>query len=192
MIATGDDTLQLGATFDAGAADSSDLFAPQAGVDAARDRIRFSVPHLFLTGDAVKYDADGTPVSTGLNETGTFFVRRLDDFTIKLYATRDEAVGAAGFADRAFGAGAVDATNDRITIFGHGFADNQAVTYRAAPPREFTSSLVDVTVAGDTVTDVDNNRIFIDNHGFSNGTRVIYRNSENASAMGLTGGPPIT
>jgi parallel beta-helix repeat protein len=188
VIATGDDTLQLGATFDAGAADSSDLFAPQAGVDAARDRIRFAVPHLFLTGDAVKYDADGTPVSTSLNETGTFFVRRLDDFAIKLYATRDEAVGAAGFADRAFGAGAVDATNDRCTIFGHGFADNQAVTYRAAPPREFTSSLVDVTVAGDTVTDVDNNRIFIDNHGFSNGTRVIYRNSENASAMGLTVG----
>ena len=188
VIATGEDTLQLGATFNAQDADTGDLFAPGVGVDSQRDRIRFSVLHLFATGDAVKYDANGALISADLNETGTFFVRKIDDFTIKLYADRNEAIGAGGFADKGFGGSAVDATNDTITISGHGFAQNQAITYRAAPAAEFRGDGVDVDISGETVTENDNDRIYIEGHGFSTGNRVVYRNSANAAALGLTSG----
>ena len=155
VIATSADTLQLGATFDAQGANTGDLFAPAAGVDAERDRIRFSVPHRFETGEAVKYDAAGDPISTGLNETGTFFVRRLDDptgkpdaFALKLYASRDEAIGAGGFADRVSRRIRRRCGHGRITIAGQRFTDRprRHLSRRRLRPRS-SSTGVDVEVA---------------------------------------------
>jgi hypothetical protein len=150
-------------------------------VDAERDRIRFNVLHHFVTGDAVKYAAGGALISASLSESGTFFVRVLDEFTIKLYATRIEAMAL----DRNFAPSAVDSATDVITLAGHGFGEDTAVTYRAAPAAPFQSTGVDVQVSGDTVTNVDNNQIFIENHQFATGDRVIYRNSSNANVLGL-------
>jgi hypothetical protein len=189
VIFTGDDTLQLGAIFSASGADTGDALDPENGVDALRDRVRFSVPHGFETGDAVKYTSDGTSISTGLDTSTTYFVRRLDDYTIKLYADRNEALGAGGFADDTFFASAVDEAADTLTVFGSGYAENQAVTYRAAPSPQFRSEAVDVNVSGGTATPTDNNQIYIPSHGFGTGNRVIYRVEPGGTAIGgLTSG----
>jgi len=182
VIVTGDDTLQLGAVFNAEGANTGDALAPEDGVDATRDRIRFAVAHGFESGDAVKYTADGTSVSTDLNAGGTYFVRKLDDFTIKLYGNRDEALGAGGFADDGFFPGSVDATADTITVFGSGYSENQAVTYRAAPSVAFTSEATDFDAASASAT--DNNRIYVPGHGFGNGNRVIYRVQPGGAPIG--------
>jgi hypothetical protein len=180
VIRTGDDTLQLGARFDATGADTGDLFHPAAGVDPTRDRIRFSVLHGFETGDAVKYTPSGALISAGLNDTNTFFVRRLDDFTIKLYATHDEALGNGAFTDRSFAPGNVDATNDTITVPGSSYAENTALTYSAPAPLDFRSTGVDVSVSGNTATPTDNNQIYIPSHHLQTGDKVIYRCSRAA------------
>jgi hypothetical protein len=141
------------------------------------------------TGDAVKYTPSGALISGGLNDTGTFFVRKLDDFTIKLYATHDEAIGAGAFADRDFAPGAVDATNDTITVAGSGYAENTALTYRAPPPLEFRSQGVDVSISGNTATPTDNNQIFIENHHLSTGDKVFYQVQPGGTPIGgLTSG----
>src|SRR5262249_51794998 len=109
--------------------------------------------------------------------------------TIKLYATRDEALGVGGFADRGFApSNVLGGSIDRVTIPGHHFADMQAVTYRAAPAPAFNSLQVDVTVSGTTFTPADNNEIYLQGHGFSEGDRVIYRNSAGTDLMGLDDG----
>ena len=186
VIATGEDTLQLGATFDAQGADTGDLFAPDVGVDAARDRIRFSVPHRFETGDAVKYDADGTLISTGLNETGTL-LRRASSTTSPSSSTptATRRVGTGGFADQSFGAVAVDATTDTITIAGQRLRrEPRAHLPRRACGRVPAAPASTSTCPATRRRDVDNDRIFIDDHGFATGDRVIYRNPANADAMG--------
>ena len=106
----------FGAVFGAGAANTGNPLASVAGVDDARDRLRFAVAHGFLTGDAVKYTQDGVSISTDMNAAGTYFVRRLDDYTIKLYTTRNEALAAGAFADDLFLPSlAVNSATDRIT-----------------------------------------------------------------------------
>ena len=185
VIVTGENTIQLGAVFEASAGSTADLLNPDVGVDAARDTIRFAVSHGFRSGDAVKYTPVGTSVSTGLNDSGTFFVRKLDDYTIKLYANRDEAMGVGAFFDRTFSPVLVSEADDTITSVGHGYAENQAVTYVAPPVVQFTSESVDVSSG----TPTDNNQIFFQNHGFGVGNRVTYRVQPDGTPIGgLTSG----
>ncbi|MBK8017635.1 MAG: right-handed parallel beta-helix repeat-containing protein [Betaproteobacteria bacterium] len=190
VIATGEDTLQLGAVFGAGAANTGNPLASVAGVDDARDRLRFAVAHGFLTGDAVKYTQDGVSISTDLNGAGTYFVRKLDDYTVKLYTTRNEALAAGAFADDLFLPSlAVNSATDRITVAGSGFSENQRITYQAAPAGEFTSEQVDLNVVGGVGTPTDNNQFYIASHGFGTGNRVIYRVEPDGTAIGgLTSG----
>ncbi|WP_457423984.1 right-handed parallel beta-helix repeat-containing protein [Roseateles sp. P5_E7] len=185
VIVTGEDTLQLGTVFDASTGSTADPLDPNVGVDAARDTIRFAVPHGFISGDAVKYTPAGTSVSTGLNGSNTFFVRSIDEFTIRLYANRDEALGNGAFFDRTFSPVLVSEADDTITSVGHGYVENQAVTYLAPPARQFTSESVDVSSG----TPTDNDQIFFQNHGFSVGNRVTYRVEPGGTAIGgLTSG----
>ena len=93
--------------------------------------IRFATPDQFQTGDAVKYDADGhTFISSAINETGTFYVRVLDPYTIQLFASRADALAAAKPFDPS-AAGAV--SGKTITLPGHGFTNGEAVNYSTGP-----------------------------------------------------------
>jgi hypothetical protein len=84
VIVVDANTIKLGALFGAAVADTGDLLNPQSGVDPLRDRIRFDAPHLFQTGDAVKYSPEGTASSIGgLNTSSTYYVQVIDAFTIK-------------------------------------------------------------------------------------------------------------
>ena len=198
------DTLKLGATFTPGAADTGSLFSPASGVDAVRDRIRFDAVHRFITGDAVKYSQQGGSSIGGasLNTTGTFYVRRIDDYTVKLFASRSDAVAAPVTFNPATSPSTVD---DGNVIHLSGFSNGQAVTYYAPEAKLFSSLMVDTDAAKNTsfnpdqpagtsnlpISGVDNNAIFLgrdtDNngsfetgHGFNTGDKLTYRTSGTA------------
>src|SRR4029077_18656516 len=78
-IVVDQNTLKLGATFNAVANDTSDLFNPLSGVDNALGVMRFSTEHNFQTGDSVIYDTRGNAAIT--SATNPLYVRRIDDFT---------------------------------------------------------------------------------------------------------------
>ncbi len=172
--------IKLGVTFGAGTADTGSFFTPGVGVDGARDVIRFSTQHKLLTGDSVKYDP-GTNASIGggsLTTAGTYFVQKIDEFTIKLYATLAEANAAAQQVNLAGG----DATH--ITVTGAGFSDGTRVTYREPAPIGFTRDLVEqkVNPSIDANTPANqyylagpDNSLGIKGHGFTNGEKVTYR-----------------
>ena len=62
--------------------------------------------HRFATGDAVTYTAGGGTVIEGLSEGGTFFVIRVDEKTIKLAASAEDAAAGTAVNLTALGAGA--------------------------------------------------------------------------------------
>ena len=128
--------------FAAGSADTGSLFSPGVGVDGARDVIRFKAAHKFLTGDAVRYNPGSTAsVGVGLTTAGIYFVQKLDDNTLRLFATLADAQSAA----QTFNAAAAVAGN-QITVAGAGFADNTRVTYTEPTPVGFTRDLVEQKV----------------------------------------------
>src|SRR5262249_20669956 len=142
VIPVDDNTIKLGTTFGAGPADTGSLVTPGVGVDGLRDVIRFASPHKFLTGDSVKYDP-GANVSiggAGLTTAGVYFVQKIDEFTIRLFATQAEALAAAQTFNPA--ASGVVASN-KITVNGPGFANGTRVTYREPAPVGFTRNLVE-------------------------------------------------
>ena len=205
VIVVDADTIKLGALFGAAVADTGDLLNPQSGVDPLRDRIRFDAPHLFQTGDAVKYAPEGSASSIdGLNTSSTYYVQVIDDFTIKLFASKDDAMKPPTLFD-------VSANPSGVTSDGYihlnGFTEGEAVTYVAPPPTGFTSVNVNTDgtretqaniVAGDpALVTVDNNSIYnnsiyvnkhvdangttVDGSGYATGDKVTY----------LTNGTPI-
>ena len=132
-------------------------------------------------------------LSTGVN----YRVVRIDARTIKL---RTELPVAAPPL-QPFAAGQV--TGNVITIpTGHGFVNNQAVTYHAPPnvAKTFGGELVDVNVLADGTVQVTigadgigvptlnaaGNNIYISNHGFTNGQLVRYQAISGAPIGGLT------
>ena len=94
VVVVDGNTIKLGATFDASQVDAGNPLAPADGVDPTRDEIQFSTPDLFQTGDAVHFDTNGNTsiITTDPNGTGTYYVRVIDPYTIKLYATQAEAM----------------------------------------------------------------------------------------------------
>ena len=170
IIKEDDGTIMFGATFEAG------------DVDADMDVIVFQAAHKLETGDAVKYTpAEGDSISSDLDTTSTFYVRKIDDFTIKLFTSQSEAQASGSTFSTS------DVASDAITIIGHGFTDGDAVTYSVPAATGFDSTIVDTVLNSDgTQTETDNNRIYVgrdtdgDNeadtgHNFNAGDKVIYR-----------------
>ena len=84
---------------------------------------------------------------------------------VKLARTQAEALAAT----RTFAAGAVNASTDLVTLAGHGFAANQAVTYRGPRKLDFYAGVVDATaetIALGTAAQP---------HGLVDGDQVVYR-----------------
>ncbi|MES9844904.1 MAG: hypothetical protein ABW131_09690 [Candidatus Sedimenticola sp. 6PFRAG5] len=161
VLKVNDNTLQFGAAFDG------------ADVDSARDIITFRAPHLLQTGDAVKYTAgSGGSISSGLNSTSTYYVRALDEFTIKLFNSK------AAAQQTLTGFNTSNVSSNTITITNHGFSNGDAVTYSAPSVVGFDSTLVDVVVdASGNKTETNNNRIYVgqSGHSFNSGDRVTYQ-----------------
>ncbi|MCF2147132.1 DUF4347 domain-containing protein [Desmonostoc muscorum LEGE 12446] len=168
-----DNTIRLGSSFNA------------ASIDSSKDIIKFEGPHNFETGDRVKYSSSSNPIVGGLDQSQTYYVRKIDDTTIKLARTLAEATAPlAGFWTTA-----VNKDTDTININNHGFSNEQAVTYRSPEPVKFSSGLVDVNVTtqdGEVVpqtneqgnsVEVNNNNILIKNHGLVTGDEVVYRST---------------
>jgi hypothetical protein len=132
VVVTGADTLQLGSTFDAG-----------SGVNASSGTITFTTPHLFLTGDPVHLDPLGNTPVGGLSTSTTYYVRKIDDYTIALYMTLSDATSSA-------------VTVQSNTVMGttvnanNSFTPNEAVTYAAQPTVTFSTGLVDVAYQTDS------------------------------------------
>src|SRR5262249_53314112 len=136
-------------------------------------------------------------ISSSINETGTFYVRKIDDLTIKLFDNLADAQAPDQTVTPSSGV-----SNDRITVSGAGYGDGTAVTYHTDPPAGFSSGSVDVTVGPDNRIggDADNDRIYlgtnpsgdgvtIEPQHFVNGEKVIYHVEPGKSAIaGLTDG----
>ena len=211
VIVVDGNTIKLGSEFASTDGNTGDIFSPQSGVDPLRDRIRFDTPHLFQTGDAVKYSPEGDTSlnSSSLDTSHTYYVRVIDDFTIKLFASHADAIADPSSFDPATSSDTVTADN---FIHLSGFTDGEAVTYYAPALSPFSSLGVDTDgvkngsydqnqPAGPSnlpITDVDNDSIFLGKDldhngtfetgsGFANGDKVIYRTNGTATG-GLTNG----
>jgi hypothetical protein len=185
VLTVDENTLRLGVQADmkAQSIDSGDLFGQDEGVDSARNVLQFTSPHRLETGDPIRYFRGANTDSIGLSANTTYYVRKIDDFTVKFYATR----AAAEAAGRTF---TVDATNKTVQMTGHGFNTGDRVTYLAPPPSEFRSAFVNA----DPQFDANKNltgfvpqtnpdyTIYLPNHGFKSQDAVTYR----------TNGTPIT
>ncbi len=137
VIALGGDTIAFGNDFDT------------ADVNGTFDTITFPQPHNFVTGDKVRFI--GTTAG-GLTSDGTYWVRVIDERTIKLTTTEDMARHPENYLKPFAG---VNVSGNVITIASNGFSPNQAVTYYApAGNLTFHSTQVDTTVTldGETVT----------------------------------------
>jgi len=177
IIRVDNDQLSFGAPFpsceaggadDACTGDEDSLFDPAAGIDSERDIIRFAVPHRFRDGDAVRYDPQsGGLINAALNETDTYYVRVVDDFTIKLAFTQ----AAALVAPTDFGAGSVNGALDFLTLAG--FSNDQAVTYRAPKSEKFQTEGIDGGAETILIKTRDQDLNFV-GHGLSTGDRVQY------------------
>jgi hypothetical protein len=192
----GQQVLKLGLQF-AGAQQTvtSGALATTFGLDAATDTIRFAGPHLLQTGDALVYDGGDSAVP-GLVQGRKYFVRVIDDATIKLFTTA-AAAGAASTPNLNPNSNQVDVANDRIVVSGaNRFTNGQAVTYRAAVDLAFGPDTVDLMLGADNLpaTDTDGNLLHEDNngiyfasgHSFVTGEAVQYRT--NGTPMALAGG----
>jgi hypothetical protein len=146
VISVGTGLIQFGSTFNAGT------------VDPARGTITFSTPHDFKTGDRVYYDPEGgtSIIPAGsVNADGIYFVRVIDNLTIKLARTLAEAEAAPS----PFQASAV--ANNAITIANNKFVDGEAVTYHAAATSTFGIDSVDVTPVQIQDPQNSNNKIWV-------------------------------
>src|SRR5262249_14669535 len=122
-------------------------------------------------------------ISPGINEVDTFYVRKIDDHTIKLFNNLSDATASDQTVTPSLGV-----AGDRITVSGPGFLDGTAVTYHTDAPAEFSSSAVDVTVGGDHTisgndpnadniylgTPINGDPTNIAQQHFVNGEKVIY------------------
>ena len=194
VIVRSDDTLNLGNQFKAGSIDALQLFIPAGGVtqgvDGNRDMIRFAIAHNFTNGDAVRYDHVDSDPGIGIAED-TYYVRVVDDFTIKLFGTRAEALNDGATT---FGVSSVTA-DDRIILAGNTLNNGDRVTYRDPAPVLFQANGVERTIDGSgvfngfdgsnntifvgTVTGIDAlNKPIIAGHTYATGDKVVYRTDD--------------
>jgi hypothetical protein len=156
--------------------------------------IRFAASHDFLTGDAVRYDARGFGSIGGaaLNASSTYYVQKIDELTIKLFATKADATAAAQTINLAAGA------TNTLTVSGAGFTSGTRVTYREPAPVGFTRDLVEQKPNPNIDKDTPSSQYFIANgndnsfgitgHGFTTGDRATYRTNGTAITGLINGG----
>src|SRR5262249_30025567 len=113
-------------------------FDSSSGVSASGRTITFSTPHLFLTGDPVHLDPLGNTPVGGLSTSTTYYVRRIDDFTIALYTTFAAATSSGVTVQS-------NTVNGTTVNANNSFTPNEAVTYAAQPTVAFSTGLVDVS-----------------------------------------------
>ena len=185
VLVESSDTIKLGVAFDA----ASDI-------DAATNTITFSTAHNLQTGDAIKYDGPDNIstifADTALTEADIFYVRVIDNFTIKLASSLAQAENELSSFNPSTAIAPEDPNDTNspsvITLAGHTFSDGDAVTYRAPNPQIFTTTLVDLVDANDDgipdretdgslTIDDDANTIYIPSHGFVNGDVLVYSTS---------------
>ena len=175
VLKSGSNSLQLGNAFD-----------DQAGVDATRDTIKFPTNHSFETGDRVRYDALGhlsiiAPGQTPAVNGDVFYVRVIDDKTIKLARGLDEARSTLS----PFNASGIQSATHWIGM-ANNFTNGQAVTYRAPTGVSFATGQINIRLNDDQVPLDDDQdgvandypgdeTIVIPGHGFSTGEAVIYK-----------------
>ncbi|MBD2412394.1 hypothetical protein FACHB389_10860 [Nostoc calcicola FACHB-389] len=176
-------SIRLGSSFNA------------AKINAQKDTITFDGAHNFQTGDAVVYRSGSNSDVGGLSESQIYYVRKIDDTTIKLASSLAEATAATkSFSPTAISGSTLTITN---TNPNDNFRNGQVVTYRAPSAKQFSSSLVDVSVVennGDRQLGIDGNNniqnvpeannIFLENHGFTTGEAVIYRKQGSGAVIG--------
>ncbi len=160
VIKYSDTALRLGVTFTG------------ANADATTGTITFNTLHNLLNGQAVTFGIVGGSAVAGLSVGTTYYVRVLDPHTIQLFTNAAQASAAP----ETFDASAVNSSTGTITLPGHGFTENQAVTYYAPPAQPFTSDNVDGNA----------NTITIQNEPFSTGDHVIYSTKSNDTVGGLS------
>lgn len=181
VLVVDDNTIRFGASFDA------------SDVDSEKDVIVFSTEHMLETGDAIRYAAgSGGSISSELSSATTYYVRVIDDYTIKLFTTKTAAETTQEIV-------LSNVTGNTITIADHGYVDGDAVTYYAPAATEFNSALVDVQFdASGSATATDNDYICLgkdtngDNimdtgHNYVTGDQVVYE-TDGAAIGGLVKG----
>ena len=137
-VVTGSDTLKLGASFPATITNAVPG-APVAGVGPTKNVIVFAGPDQFKTGDAVHYDTNGGgSISSGLNTTGTYYVRTIGPDaignTIKLYPTLAAATAPFKSFDPT-----VKVSGSTFLFNDLGFQNGDKVTYQGPAPLTFTT-----------------------------------------------------
>ena len=148
------------------------------GVDPTRDEIRFANPDLFRTGDAVHYDTNGNgSISTGMSTSGTYYVRVIDPYTIKLYNTYAEATAAFNSFDPNTD---LNPTTSTFNFLPSNFSDGTAVTYLT--PLTETFHVTDV--------DSDTTKLDLPTTKLQTGEAVVYNTTATGSVVPLAGLTP--
>jgi len=191
IILAGPNGFRLGATLipDNGA---DPLVPGEAFIDLDKGTIVFRFDHNLVSGELVRYEADGTAIP-GLTPGTVYEVIVVDERQIKLKLPGSLVVGP-------FAPGTVvDAGTNVIHIDGHNLNSNDAVTYHSPTQLRFLASGVDVDLTDKNGVDVidrdddgniqysdGNNNIYLGTHGLSTGDIVQYRTS--GIAIACSGG----
>ncbi|MEW6158465.1 MAG: flagellar filament capping protein FliD [Verrucomicrobiota bacterium] len=70
------------------------LIATFGGTGGSSDEISTANPHGYLTGDAVRFDTNGT-LPSQVNTSTIYYIRKIDDTTVSLHATASEAANGS-------------------------------------------------------------------------------------------------
>ena len=156
----------------------------------ASDTITFNNAHGFTTGQRLFYGNTENAPAGGLALGQDYYVFVIDEFTIKLYDSQAEAIAPGeSFSAQA----SVDSAAEEITIAGHIFVQDQAVTYIAPASTAFAGSAIEESGGDDNIITFGEGSVGSDggglpfDHGFQDGDRVTYR-AESTVAGGLVNG----
>ena len=157
--------------------------------------------HGYITGDAVQYNDAGGTVITGLPDAATVFVNRVDADTIKLYATKAQAIaghattGLKGLTGLGVGAGHnfVKVPDDMyfVDTTEAGIAANRAKGLQTPGWVQYSTKAVPATVLSFDATaggvNLADNIINVGNQTvLANGSAVTYSRGGQTIVTGLT------
>jgi hypothetical protein len=192
VITTGANTLMLGTqlTF-GGVCAGAGALTGNACVDVPTATLKFAQPHNLHDGDIVDYRLLGGASMQALVGgvvqalgAGKYVVVVVDANTIRLRKASTPQTAVA------FTPTAATLSSNTLHLAGHGFANDDAVTYHLPHARQFDGNNVDVTLvpgivdgqlvdvpltALGAVVHLDlSNLVYVPNHGYRTGDRVVY------------------